>query len=404
MKVFSISLCVFAVGVVFFDVGARFLFSDILQHQQTFIQKMQDEQISWQLEQLDPAQGRFIAHPFWGYRVNPRLENVNRVGFYSDVEFPYRKKSDDELVIGVYGGSVAGDVYRQLRLLTVKSQNNEKCRKKITVLNFSLGAAKQPTQFNIFHHFIDSVDFAVNVDGHNDSVADPDWAFPAFYPNFSESLFNNSTVKQEILGLQYEIRVNQAKIAGYLRDHNWLTRSFTATAFASLVLNWYEQRYHRLAQKLAESLDDKPDRKQLFTGTDQERHAELIDIWAKYVRMQHRLARSYGKTAYFFVQPTQYLDSSKTFTDHEEEIAITKDRKHRRYVRRSFTLLLQAAQSLQKEGLPLYDLTRMFGETREQVFIDDCCHLNDHGNRMVAKEVMTVLGKDERLRGCLSGS
>jgi lysophospholipase L1-like esterase len=55
-------------------------------------------------------------------------------------------------------------------------------------------------------------------------------------------------------------------------------------------------------------------------------------------------------------------------------------------------LLLKAAvQDLRHQGVPIFDLTGIFSSTKETVYKDDCCHLNDLGNQIMADAVVSKI-------------
>jgi len=54
-------------------------------------------------------------------------------------------------------------------------------------------------------------------------------------------------------------------------------------------------------------------------------------------------------------------------------------------------LLKAAAQDMRRSGVPIFNLTGIFSDTDEAVYKDDCCHLNDRGNQIMADAVVSNL-------------
>lgn len=51
--------------------------------------------------------------------------------------------------------------------------------------------------------------------------------------------------------------------------------------------------------------------------------------------------------------------------------------------------LKEEFRALNETGIRAYDLTEIFRETADTVYIDRCCHVNDLGNEIMAKAVVS---------------
>ncbi|MFP6703150.1 MAG: hypothetical protein VB861_15495, partial [Planctomycetaceae bacterium] len=49
--------------------------------------------------------------------------------------------------------------------------------------------------------------------------------------------------------------------------------------------------------------------------------------------------------------------------------------------------LQEAGAGLSRAGVDFLDLTMVFAGTAEPIYIDDCCHYNSQGNRMLADAI-----------------
>ncbi|GAG43023.1 unnamed protein product, partial [marine sediment metagenome] len=126
-------------------------------------------------EQVSPY---MLIHPYFGYTnvpgtVSVHGVSVNNMGFATSVDFPYKKKSDKEFVIAVFGGSIAEilTVMSSATLEDILKTSPFFADREIKILNCATGAYKQPQQLLIITFLISQgmeLDCAVNVDGFNE--------------------------------------------------------------------------------------------------------------------------------------------------------------------------------------------------------------------------------------------
>ncbi len=114
---------------------------------------------------------------------------------------------------------------------------------------------------------------------------------------------------------------------------------------------------------------------------------KMVAIWQKYTMMQLSVVSEIAeKPIFFFVQPNQYLKGSKLLSDEEKDIAIDKDVSEKR--NEQMIILKKGFSELEKTGAPIFDLTGIFVDTKESVYIDSCCHFNSLGNHIMAEEIV----------------
>ena len=107
-------------------------------------------------------------HPYFGYVMTQEGTAANNHGFNDPEPFPYRKKSEDEFVISVLGGSVAlgwagwiQNLGKEYFVGELKKKVPALAKKKIVILDMAMGGYKQPQQLNIASYFLGSVDLFV---------------------------------------------------------------------------------------------------------------------------------------------------------------------------------------------------------------------------------------------------
>ncbi|MCC7403023.1 MAG: hypothetical protein IT288_01365 [Bdellovibrionales bacterium] len=109
-----------------------------------------------------------------------------------------------------------------------------------------------------------------------------------------------------------------------------------------------------------------------------------IAIWERALRTQWQVANTRHAPLFIFVQPNQYNEDSKPFSEWELAHAISPSKLNRGD---RLAALRERAQALKQEGLPIYDLTQVFSKTTETVYTDTCCHINSFGNQIVAQAI-----------------
>ena len=134
-------------------------------------------------------------HPFFGFSFQPDLNapwESNNMGFMEEFDYPYRKSSD-ELVIGLFGGSVAQGLAAPRPTNVLRNTIGAACRdkgyRKVTVLTFAQGGWKQPQSAFCYLYYLDTVDIAIFLEGFNEIghlplknggwPKDYPWDFPA---------------------------------------------------------------------------------------------------------------------------------------------------------------------------------------------------------------------------------
>lgn len=103
---------------------------------------------------------KYSPHPYFGYE-SPTIRASEKV--LSEV-------GDDDFVIGILGGSVAGSFGRYSRrnhsiFESMREAIPAMGEKNLRIVNLALGGGKQPQQFFISAYFIGKLDLVINIDG-----------------------------------------------------------------------------------------------------------------------------------------------------------------------------------------------------------------------------------------------
>lgn len=57
-----------------------------------------------------------------------------------------------------------------------------------------------------------------------------------------------------------------------------------------------------------------------------------------------------------------------------------------------YDLLREAGKDLDKEGVAFHDLSRTFAAESGTLYVDNCCHFNAEGNRILARAMADIVG------------
>ena len=85
------------------------------------------------------------------------------------------------------------------------------------------------------------------------------------------------------------------------------------------------------------------------------------------------------------------MPDSKIFTDEERALAFREKNSYRQAVIEGYPYLIEAGKDLAHEGVYYTDLTMLFADNTEVLYTDSCCHFNQHGSELIAKEIARVI-------------
>ncbi len=275
----------------------------------------------------------------------------NNYGFFAKHDYPYRARSSSEFLLGVFGGSVAQwFCLQQGRSFAQELAANLGKNRTVEVLNFGLGAFKQP---------------------------------------------------QSAFALAYFVMLGQRFDAVLLLD-----------GFNEAALAWVNAtRGTAGASPSASHMDMFDDVPCLF---ELEEHAhsvseqvhELASLWAEGARLMHQTCRARGIPFFHVLQPNQY-HSRKAFSAAELNIAISRTSAYGDGVRAIYPELVSRMRRFDWNA---FDATDVFDGCPEIVYSDNCCHYNRLGNSILGQFILTRMvangltgGPDGRREAGVSG-
>ncbi len=116
-------------------------------------------------------------------------------------------------------------------------------------------------------------------------------------------------------------------------------------------------------------------------------------IYRRNIEAMQRLADQYGFRFYCCLQPNFFTGNFTHRTADLAEVAALND-KNSPLMDKAFTvgypLLQEVVAELRAQGMAAYDLTHIFDDKKDNIFID-FCHVNSIGNRIIAEHLAKII-------------
>jgi hypothetical protein len=315
------------------------------------------------------------------------------------------ERSDDRVVIAVVGGSVAQGFAKTGLPAVIEQLERDPAYagKEIVAVDLAVGGYKQPQQLMTMTYLLTlgfEFDVVLNIDGFNEVALHgaenkKKHVFPAFPRGWYLRVSNlpNRTLRSR-MGRVANLEEAMLSAAQGFSERPWRW-SLASNLTWRLRQDWLEAEYAEAFVALTRYQPSESS--YLMTGprvafeTDAELYEHLVEIWRRSSLQLDRLCKANGIRYYHFLQPNQYVEGSKELTADERTQAFNEDHPYREGVERGYPLLSRAGVELRTQGVKFVDLTAVFAEETETLYVDDCCHFNAVGNRVVAARVSREL-------------
>ncbi len=336
---------------------------------------------------------------------------TNNFGFISPYAYPLSKSRPDQFFVGIFGGSV-GMWFCQVAapgLIETLKQHAYFQAREIVPLCFSQSGYKQPQLAQVLGFFLSigqPLDLVVNIDGFNDvalgglnDARGLDISMPsAQHIEGLVNVVNQSTLTPAKLESLAAIVADRSRLTD-LDDRMRRNRS----AAIHLVLGAYHTRIRtRYVQELAryDSLPSNPPTNSLVQLTppvaarDRDRlFGDIAALWARSSILMRDMLAPRGASYVHILQPNQYA-TARRFSGAEAAIALNNASPYKRNVEEGYPRLQAAARtSLLTSGVAFFDATHVLDNEPSAVYVDDCCHYNVRGNRLLADFVAASILK-----------
>ncbi|MCA9031311.1 MAG: hypothetical protein KDA66_10905 [Planctomycetaceae bacterium] len=353
-----------------------------------------------------------VVHPYVGWVQNRDIRSdveafgrtmpINSLGFIDSSESVYTR-SDDKLIVGIVGGSVAwqlsiqGEEILKQRLAEIPQFAN----RDVIVVRLAQSGYKQPQglmTLNYIYALGGEFDVVINLDGYNEIAlpiaenleADVALVYPRMWHGRMVEMTDprDSAVSFRLL----QVRAARQAAAQFQLDS-------VVGKLPSSQLIWYlrDKSFQRQIVELqAELLSRNNARGRTFAdggprpdfANRDESFAEEVAIWERCSLQMFHLCAANGTLYVHAIQPNQYVTDSKPLSEKELEACYWPDNASAVAVRDGYPRLSDGGDRLARQGIHLFDLTRIFEDHPETLYVDPWCHVNEAGNELLTNALM----------------
>ena len=352
-----------------------------------------------------------MQHPYYGY-TRPEAEHLMN-------QTPPPRREDGVLLIGLVGGSVGLDVAGAFRSALETWCRSNDIPLRPVVLELAYYGISQPQQVMQIANTLalgGEYDIIVNLDGFNDLVVPhenyQERGIAPFYPTRWQLQPGFTEAQALLVGRIAVLRLRQQRLNAVAGAQPWRW-----SALYGIVNRFLAERIRGQIQALNHELVNiasgehnlrrhgpiwpaEPDDAVAPDPDDLTRIA--LRVWYRSSVLLSELSRAAGAEYYHFLQPNQYVPDAKPFSDTELAVAYDADEDRVGIYRSAYPLWPRLGDELRRQGINYHDLTHIFADNRETLYIDDCCHLNARGNELLAASMVQRLAPALRNRAALA--
>jgi hypothetical protein len=347
-----------------------------------------------------------VLHPYFGFVADPNQNRpelkVSDFGFLGgDEPSPIVKKSPGKVIVALFGASFSRLTYDPLK--SVLNNHSGTLGKEFIVINFAANGYKQPQQLMVLSYFLAlgaEFDVVINLDGFNEVALPPSENIPYNVNPFYPRKWDRRTAK--------EISPTIVKLIGYAevskeRKEMWaqMVKNHHLYLSPTLFLLWQfrDNKLARMIYETSQKIKTEWSKSRSYTmrgpsyvfENEQQLYQDLVEIWKRCSLQMKNLCDANGAKYYHFLQPNQYVEGSKPMSEAERRQAISTESRFREGAMKGYPFLIKAGRELQSAGVQFTDLTMIFAEHSEILYIDDCCHTNRKGSDIVANRIYETI-------------
>ena len=345
-------------------------------------------------------------HPYLGFllRKAPAWDpdgvmTISQAELYGP-DSPLVDGGPDDLVVGITGGSVSQQFAQfggaeALGPLLAALPGLEDRTPRFVMLGG--GGVKQPQQLMGLQWLLVQgmrIDVLINIDGFNEvalheveneragvaPVYPRNWRMRVSRLDMADVLGERAYLKERRREIARDLLASPLR-ASHLRQLVWIVRDRSI-------------RYSiRSLEEVLTAFDSEGTEDFVSQGprqigsTPESRRARMVELWRESSLQLERVCRSNGIEYYHFLQPNQYVEGSKPLSEEEQRDAITEKLSYGTFVPAAYPLLQEAGVALAAEGVRFHDLTAVFADHPESIYVDTCCHVNRLGNQILAEAI-----------------
>ncbi|NNE44617.1 MAG: hypothetical protein HKN12_10440, partial [Gemmatimonadetes bacterium] len=353
-----------------------------------------------------------VLHPYLGYVFRPRppdAEGPFRIAISSDgfldAKPLLRKRSPDKLLVGVTGGSVSGQLgsFHGDKLAAALKKLPEFAGKEPEFVWMGMPGYHQPQQLFQVGYLLaqgGELDVLINIDGFNEiavpgALNAPFGAHPLFPMNWSMVALNvpDLDVQRSLGGIAF-LKEERSLRAGRLHGSVW-SHSPTRRVLWKLDDDRMAARIAQLAWEIQEFPEEEIP---FFVRGPEDMHLpaeELIpacvEVWKRSSLQLKAICDAHNIRYVHCLQPNQYDPGSKPLSAEERDQAFDAEGPYKPVIEDGYPRFRQAGEELRAAGVEFHDLSQVFADERETVYVDSCCHFNGLGNAILADALSAAM-------------
>jgi hypothetical protein len=158
--------------------------------------------------------------------------------------------------------------------------------------------------------------------------------------------------------------IDDRKLEKRIAEHAWALREFDADT-----IPWYVRGPERDHLPMAELVP------------------ECVEVWERCSIQLQGICTANDIRYVHVLQPNQYDPDSKPLSSAERESAFDEEGPYRLAIEMGYPMLREAGARLTARGIAFHDLSRIFADVDETLYVDSCCHFNGEGNRILARAI-----------------
>lgn len=340
-----------------------------------------------------------ILHPYLGYTIKYGSDYSETFGFANNFDIT-QGGDPQQLTVLLTGGSVAMGLGREDALeaaLNGKLRRNGDNR-TVRVYNAAVLGYKQPQQLLLVNYFLSAgakFDAVINLDGFNEVVLpysdNTRFGINPLYPRLwgARVARKSGTVDNEVIEKIASLREQRSDILTKF-EGSIVRFSAIPGILARLIVVRYDNRIIELNRQVVDWDRIGFDFELMGPQIKQKEQNEIIALsaanWKISTILLNNLLKSMGIEYFHFLQPNQYVAGSKKFTREEEGFFLPKS-DYGDSAQKGYPLLIKMGHELTEQGLQFSDMTMLFANIAETVYMDACCHLNLVGNKLLAEAI-----------------
>jgi hypothetical protein len=346
---------------------------------------------------------RQVIHPYFGFVDDlTYLEEVGEAKFRTKLgflkaagqsqDFPFYDENHTN--VAIFGGSVATGICLAFPIIAESLRRVPSLAEtQIEPFCYALGGKKQPDQLQALSYLYAlgaHFDIVINLDGFNE-VAIPiveNYAkgVNPFFPRSWHLQAAPSDVGRTLSFLSYVKDISRRAANS---SYNW---SALVTSTADAVVRMVDKTTSNVITGYFRESGNYPFAQSgptLVFDSDESQWRELARMWARSSVLMGKLVKEMGGQYFHFLQPNQYY-GFKEFTPQEQANAFSHDHPYRQGAVKGYPQLVKFNRFL-KKTVNYRDLTKVFADVEETLYIDSCCHTNSKGNRIMATAIAQTI-------------